>query len=239
MEALAEALSGFLASGRRRCFARQPTALLSSMARMGYPKRLLSQGEEIVREFRPHWRMLVIPFGWTILLIAAVVLTWRFPPEQAWFDWGITGIAAAAWLVLGLYPLIAWFFTMYVLTNERLIARSGILARRGMEIPLEQITNVIFNQNILERVLRSGDLLIESAGTSGQSRFSDIPDPEAFQSMLYSVREERGKVLAGVVPESPSDDTISRLERLSRLRADGVLTEEQYEEQKRKILGQP
>jgi uncharacterized membrane protein YdbT with pleckstrin-like domain len=206
---------------------------------MGYPKRLLSEGEEIIREFRPHWRMLVVPLGWTLLLGAAVVLTWVFPPDRTWFDWGVTGLAGAAWLVLGLYPLVAWYFTLYVLTDERLIARSGILARRGMEIPLEQITNVVFNQNILERVLRSGDLLIESAGTSGQSRFSDIPEPEAFQSVLYSVREERGKVLAGVTPESPSDDTLSRLERLARLRADGALTEEQYEEQKKKILGEP
>lgn len=206
---------------------------------MGYPKRLLSEGEEIIREFRPHWRMLVVPLGWTLLLGAAVVLTWRFPPDRTWFDWGVTGLAGVAWLVLGLYPLVAWYFTLYVLTDERLIARSGILARRGMEIPLEQITNVVFNQNILERVLRSGDLLIESAGTSGQSRFSDIPEPEAFQSVLYSVREERGKVLAGVKPESPSDDTLSRLERLARLRADGALTEEQYEEQKKRILGEP
>ncbi len=145
------------------------------MAAMAYPKRLLSGGETVVREFRPHWRMLFVPFGWTVLLAAAVILTWIFPPEQKWFDWGITAIAGVAWLILGLYPFISWWFTTYVLTNERLITRRGILARHGLEIPLEQITNVLFAQNILERVLRSGDLLIESAGTSGQSRFCGHP----------------------------------------------------------------
>ena len=206
------------------------------MVAMAYPKRLLSGGETVIREFRPHWRMLFVPFGWTVLLTAAVILTWIFPPEQKWFDWGITAIAGVAWLILGLYPFISWWFTTYVLTNERLITRRGILARHGLEIPLEQITNVLFAQNILERVLRSGDLLIESAGTSGQSRFSDIPEPEEFQSLLYTVREERGKVLQGKKTNA-GDDTVSQLERLSRLRAEGVLSDEQFEEQKRQILG--
>jgi uncharacterized membrane protein YdbT with pleckstrin-like domain len=208
------------------------------MASMGYPKRLLTEGEEIVREFRPHWRMLVVPLGWTLLLGAAVVATWIFPPDQGWFDWGVTGIAGVAWLVLGLYPLVAWFFTLYVLTNERLVARSGVLARHGLEIPLEQINDVTFTQTILERVLHSGDLLIESAGTQGQSRFSNIPEPEEFHSLLYRVREDRSMALQGVKPTPEGNDSVSRLERLARLQQDGMISRDEYEEQKRKILGQ-
>ena len=209
------------------------------MIPMGYPKRLLTEGEEIVREFRPHWRMLVVPLGWTLLLVAAVVLTWIYPPDQTWFDWGVTGIAAVAWLVLGLYPLIAWFFTLYVLTNERLIRRSGVLARHGLEIPLEQINDVTFTQSVLERILHSGDLLIESAGTQGQSRFSNIPEPEEFHSLLYKVREDRSMSLQGAVRGQPhGDDSVSRLERLARLEREGMISREEYEEQKKKILGE-
>ncbi len=209
------------------------------MTRMGYPKRLLTEGEEIVREFRPHWRMLVIPLGWTLLLGAAVVLTWIYPPDQNWFDWGVTGIAGVAWLILGLYPLIAWFFTLYVLTNERLIRRSGVLARHGLEIPLEQVNDVTFTQTILERILHSGDLLIESAGTQGQSKFSNIPEPEEFHSLLYKVREDRSIALQGAGRGQPQgNDSVSRLERLARLEREGMISREEYEEQKKKILGE-
>lgn len=207
------------------------------MAPMGYPKKLLSQGEEIVKEFRPHWRMLVIPFGWTALLIAAVVLTWIFPPDRAWFDWGVTGIAAVAWVVLGLYPLVSWFFTLYVLTNERLIHRSGIFARRGLEIPLEQINDLTFTQTILERVLHSGDLLIESAGTQGQSELSNIPEPEEFHSLLYKVREQRSIALKGGV--APAPDPVSQLEGLARLHEEGRVSDAEYAELRKKILGGP
>ena len=204
---------------------------------MGYPKRLLTEGEEMVREFRPHWRMLVIPLGWTLLLGGAVVLTWIFPPEPGWFDWGVTGIAGVAWLVLGLYPLISWFFTLYVLTNERLISRSGVLARHGLEIPLEQINDLSFHQSILERVFHCGDLLIESAGTQGQSRFANIPEPEEFHSLLYRVREARTMALEGTRPTPQGNDLVSRLERLAQLQRDGMISREEYEEQKKKILG--
>jgi uncharacterized membrane protein YdbT with pleckstrin-like domain len=210
------------------------------MAGMGYPKRLLTSGEEMVREFRPHWRMLFVPFGWTVLLLAGVIATWIFPPDTKAFDWAITGVAGVAWLILGLYPFIAWWFTLYVLTNERLIARSGILSRHGLEIPLEQINDLSFHQSIVERVLRCGDLVIESAGEQGQVRFSNIPEPEQFHSLLYRVREERSKALQGhqaaVLPEG--DDTVSRLERLARLQSDGMISREEYDEQKRKIIGE-
>lgn len=205
---------------------------------MGYPKRLLTSGEEMVREFRPHWRMLVVPVGWTVLLAAAVVATWVFPPDQKWFDLGVSGIALVGWVVLGLYPLISWWFTLYVLTNERLITRSGILSRHGLEIPLEQINDLSFHQSILERVLHCGDLVIESAGELGQSRFNNIPEPEEFHSLLYRVREDRSKALQGVRPTSDGDDSVSRLERLARLQSDGMISRQEYEEQKKKLLGQ-
>jgi len=209
---------------------------------MGYPKRLLTTGEEIVREFRPHWRMLFVPFGWTVLLIAAVVLTWIFPPDNTIFDWVVTGVAALAWIILGLYPFISWWFTTYVLTNERLIARSGILSRHGLEIPLEQINDLSFHQSVVERALRCGDLLIESAGEQGQSRFSNIPEPEQFHSLLYRVREERTRALQGhhgAVAAPQGDDSVSRLERLAKLQADGMISREEYEAEKKKVLGEP
>jgi uncharacterized membrane protein YdbT with pleckstrin-like domain len=204
---------------------------------MGYPERLLSEGESVIREFRPHWRMLALPAGWTILFGAIIALTWIYWPDNEIFDWVVTGAALIAWIRLALYPFISWWFTWYILTNERLISRRGILARKGLEIPLERINDVQFSQTILERVLRSGDLLIESAGELGQSRFNDIPAPEEFQSLLYSVREDRTKDLSGVARSSGDSGTVDQLERLGRLLKDGLITQEEYDTQKKQLLG--
>lgn len=201
---------------------------------MAYPRRLLTEGEEVVREFRPHWRLVVIPVFWAIVGIVVVVVTWSYAPDTAAFDWVVTGAVVIASLRFVAYPLVAWWFTSYVLTNERLIHRSGILSRAGLEIPLENINDVRFTQSIFERVLRSGDVLVESAGEKGQSVLADIPQPEEFHSLVYRVREVRARDLADIGVERT--DGMSRLERLGRLLKDGLISQDEYDSKKQALL---
>jgi uncharacterized membrane protein YdbT with pleckstrin-like domain len=210
---------------------------------MAYPRKLLTDGEEIVREFRPHWRMLAIPVLWVIAAIVAIVLVYQLiPPEDGTVDLVTSLVIAAAVIPLSVAPFVTWWFTSYVLTNERLITRSGVIAREGVEIPLENVNNVLFSQNVVERILKSGDLLIESAGQSGQSRFADIPDPEEFQSLLYRTRELRAdrsasRQDAGAPPQS-TPDPMEQLERLARLHREGALTDEEFAARKQALLDQ-
>lgn len=205
-------------------------------AAMSYPDRLLTEGEHVVTQFRPHWRLLVIPLVWVLGAVVAIVLAWLWiAPDNGTVDAITTIVVVAALVPLAVAPVVRWWFTHYVLTNERLITRSGMIARSGIEIPLDNITNVVFNQNVLERVLRSGDLLIESAGRDGQSRFSDIPDPEGFQSLLYKTREEQQQGAAAKAAASPRD-AAERLERLANLHRDGVISDAEYEERRKALL---
>ncbi len=208
---------------------------------MAYPERLLTEGEEIIREFRPHWRLLLIPVLWLIAGIVAIVLVVTvIPIDNGTIELVIAAAVVALLIPLAFAPFVRWWFTIYVLTSERLITRSGVIARSGIEIPLESIANVLFHQNVVERILRSGDLLIESAGESGQSRFNDVPQPDEFQSLLYRVREERAKSLAReegtMVAQAAAPDPTERLERLARLHAEGVITDEEFEEKRRSLL---
>lgn len=195
---------------------------------MKYPQSLLSDGEEVLHGFRPHWKSLVIPALWTVLVVIGLALAPRLPsglPRNAAYV-----VILLGWVVVALVPAMRWWFTLFVLTNERLVLRKGIVARSGVEIPLEVINDVIFSQTIFERLLGFGDLIIESAGEMGQSRFSNIPDPDAFQAELYRTREDRVRELA--VVEAPSDT----LATLARLHADGVLTDEEFAAKKAKLL---
>ncbi len=121
-----------------------------------------------------------------------------------------------------------------MLTTERVVVRAGVFSRRGTEIPLENINNVAFSQGLLERMIRSGDLLIESAGESGQSRFTDIPDPEGLQSQIYQTRERR--MVALNTGEIGGSSTADELGKLAKLRDDGVLSAEEFDIQKQRLL---
>jgi hypothetical protein len=76
-------------------------------------------------------------------------------------------------------------------------------------------------------------LLIESAGESGQSRYSDIPDPEALQSIIYQQREARTVSL-----KRGGSSVSEELAGLADLRERGVLSDEEFEAQKRRLLDQ-
>jgi uncharacterized membrane protein YdbT with pleckstrin-like domain len=197
---------------------------------MKHPK--LSSGEEVIRAFRPHWKQLVWPGFVTVVAIAGIVVT-LVMAEGTWL-W--VGLAAAVviWLLLAVPPFIDWLYTHYVITNERVIVRRGMIARHGKEIPLEVINDVTFHQSVIERIVGSGDLIIESAGERGQSRFSDIPDPDEIQSQVYKLREARTMALQVTSGQSPAE----QLEALARLRDQGVLSDDEFAEKKAKLLDQ-
>lgn len=198
---------------------------------MGYPERLLTDGEVVIRAFRPHWKSLVIPILWTLPAVVGAVLNASLTPTGLPRD-AIYVILALGWIVIAGVPLVRWWFTRFVLTNARLILRKGVIARSGVEIPLEVINDVMFSQTVFERLLGFGDLIIESAGEQGQSRFSDIPRPEDFQRELYRVRETRAKNLSGV----GSDPAVDTLARLAKLHDAGVISDDELAAKKQKLL---
>ena len=186
---------------------------------MKYPTRFLSSEEEIVAAFRPHWMAIILPTLISILSVAAIIaVAVSVEAPELWYV--VLGVLLI-WLVVALPRWIAWWFTHYVVTNERVIVRRGFIARQGKEIPLEVINDVAFSQTVIERLLRSGDLLIESAGEQGQSRYSDIPDPEGVQALIYRQREARMLGLQG------TQTAVEQLDMLAKLHRDGVLTDEE------------
>ena len=196
---------------------------------MKYPDRLLSSEEEVAAAFRPHWMAVILPTLISVLSVAAIIAdAVSVDAPEVWYAVG--GILLL-WLIIALPQWIKWWFTHYVVTNERLIVRRGFIARQGKEMPLEVINDVAFSQTVVERLLRSGDLLIESAGEQGQSRYSDIPDPEGVQSLIYEMRETRTLDLQG------RTTAVEQLDILAKLHRDGVLTDEELADKKQKLLG--
>lgn len=200
---------------------------------MRYPEKLLSPDEEIKTQFRPHWSQIIREGALTLLVVVLIVLIAL--QDFTWKGWLILGLVVA-WMGLILTGFIRWWTTQHVITNERVIHRTGLIAKKGKEIPLEVINDVAFNQRAWERVFGTGDLLIESAGTHGQSHYSDIPHPEAVQSIIYQVRELR-KIEMESGGRPAADSAASQLAILSQLHDEGKLTDLEFETEKRKLLG--
>jgi uncharacterized membrane protein YdbT with pleckstrin-like domain len=201
---------------------------------MAYPEKLLSPGEEIKAEFRPHWSGIVKEALFSILALGLIIFIALQGFSWAW--WAI-GALILVWLVLTARGFTRWFTTLHVITTERLIHRMGLVSKQGKEIPLEVINDVAFNQSAWERIFGTGDLLIESAGTHGQTKYTDIPNPEGIQSLIYQVREDRQHALQSGGRAPAAESSASQLATLSRLHDEGKLSDAEFEAEKRKLLG--
>src|SRR6266550_1997796 len=210
---------------------------------MPFPRRLLIPHEQLVLDLRPHPIALVMPAVVTIVaFVAAIWLGAKTTVDWLWW--------ALFLLVVVLYPvpkLVAWLTSNFAVTSDRVIHRQGFIAKRSMEIPLEAINDVRFEQGILDRMVGAGTLVISSASEFGRNTFDDIRHPEAVQKVIYEQGESNKKRMyqgsaagqGGPPPPPPAaPSATAELERLARLRADGVLSEEEFRAQKAKILGQ-
>jgi uncharacterized membrane protein YdbT with pleckstrin-like domain len=149
--------------------------------------KLLSEGEHVVVETRTHWKALVFPAVVLILTCAAagfLLATWGDNDTLKWAVVAVAVVVIAWWSVR---PLVMWLSTEYTVTNRRIINRSGIITRKGRDIPLYRINDVSYERDILDRILGCGTLVIAVANEEGNSTLYDVPHVEQIQLQITNL----------------------------------------------------
>ena len=206
---------------------------------MPYPQRLLNEGEEVALDLRPHWWYFSRHILSGVPLLLLLVLAFKIDNTVLWWFWAVLALVWALWLGI---QYLNWTFTHFVVTSSRVIFRTGVLAKHGVEIPMDRIANINFNQSMWERVIGAGDLEIESAGKDGQTKFDDVWHPDAVQQELYRQMENHARTRAGwtagtAAPRAPAPSTVpEQLQQLADLRDRGVITAAEFEAKKAQLL---
>jgi uncharacterized membrane protein YdbT with pleckstrin-like domain len=156
---------------------------------MGYPEDHLASGENIIVNARPHWKRLI---GSGLLFVLGTGLAiWLYVLARG-TDGTVSTLLTVAivigWLVVaviwGFIPFIRWFTTHFVITDRRIMFRTGVVTRQGIDIPMARINSVQFRHGLIDRMFKTGTLVIESA-SDDPLEFDDIPNVEAVHKMLY------------------------------------------------------
>jgi membrane protein YdbS with pleckstrin-like domain len=164
----------------------------------GMARELSLIGDEQRVLLHPHWKVLVRPVLLAVLVVAAALVLEAVIPAGSAAAAERLVVAAVAVLVLMLWlmiPVLRWRLTTYELTTRRLQIRAGIVTRHGRDIPLIRITDVSFEQGPLDRLLRCGRLVVESAGEHGQIVLTEIPNVEQVQATLFRLVESEQRRL--------------------------------------------
>ena len=153
---------------------------------MAYPQKLLAEGEQVVLDLHQHWKVLVLPVveALVVLVVTGFLLALV---DDGTGRWVVLAVAAVLLLGLVLVPVLRWRTTQFVVTNERVVMRSGILSRQGRDVPLGRVNDVSFSHTFFERLLGCGTLVVESAGERGQVTLTDVPRVERVQRTVYDL----------------------------------------------------
>ena len=171
---------------------------------MAYPTKLLAADENLIHDLHPHWKALISPVVTLVLVLGIGGFIASAIPDgdhQGQERLGVLVVGLVLLAVYALRPFLRWVTTHFVITDRRVLVRTGILARSGRDVPLSRINDITFSHTFLERLLGCGTLVIESAGERGQVTMTEVPKVERVQRELYDLVERTDNRLRGVKEE--------------------------------------
>ena len=180
---------------------------------MAYPDNLLVQGERVIVNKRPHWKVLILPTILFIVIIAAgaALATWISKSNwesPQWAYYAIIGVAVVALIILVLVPFVRWRTEHFVITNHHVFFRTGLLSRREHQIPLGQIANMETEVTFWGRLMGYGSLIVESSADQ-PLKFRNVASLSKVQAQLNQlIRDERERTHRG--PERESGTSSSK-----------------------------
>ncbi|GAB2751463.1 PH domain-containing protein [Terrabacter sp. AAH1] len=160
---------------------------------MGFPENVLAKGEKVERDLHPHWLTVVVPTIFGLLLAAVCIAIAVVTPDDTTgnrIQWAAVIVLVVVAVPAVVVPYLRWRTTHYVITSHRVMVRRGILTKNGKDITLSKITDVSFQQTVLDRLIRSGSLHIESAGDSPDENLANIPRSNEVQQLINRLIDE-------------------------------------------------
>jgi uncharacterized membrane protein YdbT with pleckstrin-like domain len=199
-------------------------------------KTQLKKDEKIIMETKPHWLTLVGPF--LLMLIGSII-----------------GIVIGSYgLLIGLvlvgyfiYKIIQRNNNLWTVTNLRVIDEYGVFSNNTKESPLDKINNVSYLQSFLGKIFGYGNVQIQTAAEIGSTTYFAVENPKELKDTITLMQEEykqnqikkQANEFASAIAagqQNNKTDVAAELEKLYELKQKGILTDEEYNNRKTKIL---
>ena len=136
------------------------------------------EGEKVELVFRRHVLTARRGFLWCFFMIALGFVPMLLWPNEPTMFWVFLGFVALG--VLGLiYAYILWYFSIYIVTNERIrqISQRGIFNKTVVDLGIDKIENIACNiPGLMGSLFGYGTLLIQTG--VGDLTISSVAHPD-------------------------------------------------------------
>jgi uncharacterized membrane protein YdbT with pleckstrin-like domain len=157
---------------------------------MSYVRKHLLEGEQIVYETRLHWSVLIRPIATALLFVLAggtlFVLAERVAAENA-AEHQAMMIAGGALLVVALFFILRGIVdrnaTEMTVTNKRVFVKTGLAARRTIELLLSRVESIGVEESAMGRMFGYGSVTLHGTGGTPEV-FHRIAHPLEFRTQV-------------------------------------------------------
>lgn len=206
---------------------------------MGYLESILGGDEHVVFTTRRHWMVIVSTV--IVATIASVIII-----AVGVFFANDTNSLSLLLLLLLIIPVgrlittyLDWWNDQFIVSTRRIIQIKGIFNKHVIDSSLEKVNDVVMDQSLMGRLLGYGDIEILTASDIGVNKLLKIANPIRFKTTMLNQKHglsEEGAEL-GHQQHAPQQRTVPELiEDLSNLRAQGVITEEEFQAKKAQLM---
>lgn len=198
----------------------------------------LKKDEKVILITRPHWFTMVLKFLFGLIGIA-VGITFMF------FALAIVGIPVAVVSAVYLsYKMLERNRNIWAVTNMRVIDEEGVFSSETKESPLDKINNVSYSQSFWGKIFGYGNVDIQTAAEIGETRYNNVEKPGKLKDAITTMQEEykkmqmknQAKEFAYAIGDSSDNDIGTELEKLNKLKETGVISDEEFQAGKKKLL---
>jgi uncharacterized membrane protein YdbT with pleckstrin-like domain len=158
---------------------------------VGYIERNLVEGEKVLYKTKLHWIVMLGSIVVALLLAAggAALLTKAYAegvPQETASAMRIGGIVAVMLALLSLIVgTVRRSATEMVVTNRRVLVKTGIGSRRTIEMMLAKIESIVVDESVMGRMLGYGTVVIRGTG-GGLEPFERISNPNEFRKVVQA-----------------------------------------------------
>jgi uncharacterized membrane protein YdbT with pleckstrin-like domain len=162
---------------------------------MGYVEENLVPGEQVLYKAKLHWGMFIGPV--IILGMGLFFLLLSFLPlitsssnsdyDPIYSTLGCIICCVGPFFLYGviylLSMILSFLTTEFALTDRRIIAKTGIIQRRSLEILIGKVESIGVSQPVIGRLLNYGTIVVCGTGGTKQS-FHNIFDPMGLRQRI-------------------------------------------------------
>jgi uncharacterized membrane protein YdbT with pleckstrin-like domain len=212
-----------------------------------YLQSLLGDRENIILATRHHWFVLassIVLEAVLIFIIFVITIAGSiYLLNQGIIFWWILTLVGFLVLLIpittGTRDILNWTNHQFIITNHRVMQISGIFNKSVIDSSLDKVNDIKMDQSALGRMFGYGDIEILTASELGVNLFKKIDNPVKFKSALINAKEyleHAPEVLPEIKPEEGKLDIPATISKLADLRAQGVITEIEFQQKKSELL---